>query len=75
MGTPLTVLTGRRVGVRASGRTTGDDASAGRVVAAGWSASLVACLEIAGRYALEPGLITQPVDVAEPQEKTAFLDT
>ncbi|MFF0142530.1 hypothetical protein ACFYRN_39620 [Streptomyces sp. NPDC005227] len=50
-----------------------DDSPAGRAVAAGWSTSLTSCLEIAGRYALEQGLITQPVDVAAIGAKTAFL--
>lgn len=52
-----------------------DDSPAGRAVTAGWSASLTACLEIAGRYALEQGLIRQPVDVEAIQKDTAFLDT
>ncbi|MEV1025708.1 hypothetical protein [Streptomyces sp. NPDC050264] len=51
-----------------------DDSPAGRAVTAGWSASLTACLEVAGRYALEQGLIREPVDVAAIAEKTAFLD-
>ncbi|MEU3227066.1 hypothetical protein ABZ695_28420 [Streptomyces sp. NPDC006976] len=51
-----------------------DDSPAGRAVTAGWSASLTACLEIAGRYALEQGLITAPVDVAAIEAETAFLD-
>lgn len=51
-----------------------DDSPAGRAVAAGWSASLTACLEIAGRYALEQGLISSPVDVAAAEKKSAFLD-
>lgn len=40
---------------------------------AGWSDSLAACLEIAGQYALEQGLIGEPVDVAAIEEKAAFL--
>jgi 4,5-dihydroxyphthalate decarboxylase len=51
-----------------------DGSPAGRAVAAGWSTSLTACLEIAGRYALEQGLITRPVDVSAIEKKTAFLD-
>ncbi|MFF1920863.1 hypothetical protein ACFVW8_09860 [Streptomyces sp. NPDC058221] len=51
-----------------------DDSPAGRAVTAGWSASLIACLEIAGRYALEQELIRTPVDVEAIEEKTAFLD-
>jgi 4,5-dihydroxyphthalate decarboxylase len=51
-----------------------DDSPAGRAVAAGWSTSLTACLEIAGRYAVEQSLITKPVDVAETEKQTAFLD-
>ncbi|MFD7707826.1 ABC transporter substrate-binding protein [Streptomyces sp. NPDC059785] len=51
-----------------------DDSPAGRAVAAGWSPSLTACLEIAGRYALEQRLITRPVDVAAIEARTAFLD-
>ncbi|MFD8690466.1 hypothetical protein [Streptomyces sp. NPDC059651] len=51
-----------------------DDSPAGRAVAAGWSDSLTACLEIAGRYALEQSLIGGPVDVAAIEKKTAFLD-
>ncbi|NEB75692.1 hypothetical protein G3I40_10700 [Streptomyces sp. SID14478] len=56
-------------------RTAGErDASpAGRAVTAGWSASLAACLEIAGQYALEQGLIAEPVDVAATEERVAFL--
>ncbi|MFI0235734.1 hypothetical protein [Streptomyces sp. NPDC016845] len=50
-----------------------DDSPAGRAVTAGWSDSLVACLEIAGQYALEQGLIGEPVDVAAIEEKAAFL--
>lgn len=50
-----------------------DDSPAGRAVAAGWSTSLTACVEIAGRYALEQSLIGEPVDVAEIERKTAFL--
>ncbi|MFJ9541425.1 ABC transporter substrate-binding protein [Streptomyces sp. NPDC101225] len=52
-----------------------DDSPAGRAVTAGWSPSLTACLEIAGRYALEQDLIGQPVDVAAIEHETAFLDT
>lgn len=52
-----------------------DDSPAGRAVTAGWSASLTACLETAGRYALEQELITAPVDVAAAERKVAFLDT
>lgn len=52
-----------------------DDSPAGRAVTAGWSASLTACLEIAGRYALEQDLIREPVDVAAIEARTAFLDT
>ncbi|OON73890.1 hypothetical protein GBW32_00355 [Streptomyces tsukubensis] len=57
--------------------TTGEraDPPAGRAVAAGWSASLRACLEIAGRYALEQHLISRPVDVAAIEKETAFLGT
>jgi 4,5-dihydroxyphthalate decarboxylase len=51
-----------------------DDSPAGRAVAAGWSASLTTCLEIAGRYALEQSLIREPVDVAAIEKKTDFLD-
>ncbi|MFG3138000.1 hypothetical protein ACGFZA_17550 [Streptomyces sp. NPDC048211] len=51
-----------------------DDSPAGRAVAAGWSDSLTACLEIAGRYALEQSLIGGPVDVAAIEKKSAFLD-
>ncbi|MEV3952173.1 hypothetical protein AB0K57_31815 [Streptomyces halstedii] len=51
-----------------------DDSPAGRAVTAGWSTSLTACLEIAGRYAQEQNLISRPVDVAAIEEKTAFLD-
>jgi 4,5-dihydroxyphthalate decarboxylase len=51
-----------------------DDSPAGRAVAAGWSTSLTACLEIAGRYAREQDLITGPVDIAELEKSTAFLD-
>ncbi|MER5437809.1 hypothetical protein [Streptomyces sp. NPDC002790] len=50
-----------------------DDSPAGRAVRAGWSDSLAACLEIAGQYALEQGLIGEPVDVAAIEEKAAFL--
>ncbi|WP_328631102.1 hypothetical protein [Streptomyces sp. NBC_00356] len=50
-----------------------DDSPAGRAVTAGWSDSLAACLEIAGQYALEQGLIGEPVDVAAIEEKAAFL--
>ncbi|MFC8519683.1 ABC transporter substrate-binding protein [Streptomyces sp. NPDC057257] len=52
-----------------------DDSPAGRAVAAGWSPSLTACLEVAGRYALEQDLIGEPVDVAAIERETAFLDT
>lgn len=52
-----------------------DDSPAGRAVAAGWSTSLTACLEIAGRYALEQDLIREPVDVAAIEHETAFLGT
>ncbi|MFE5076245.1 substrate-binding domain-containing protein [Streptomyces halstedii] len=52
-----------------------DDSPAGRAVTAGWSTSLTACLEIAGRYALEQNLIGEPVDVEAIQKDTAFLDT
>ncbi|BCL32478.1 ABC transporter substrate-binding protein [Streptomyces aurantiacus] len=51
-----------------------DDSPAGRAVVAGWSASLSACLEIAGQYALEQSLIRESVDVAAIEKKTAFLD-
>jgi 4,5-dihydroxyphthalate decarboxylase len=51
-----------------------DDSPAGRAVAAGWSTSLTACLEIAGRYAVEQSLVTKPVDVAAIEQQTAFLD-
>ncbi|MFI6549373.1 hypothetical protein ACIBO9_39630 [Streptomyces prunicolor] len=51
-----------------------DGSPAGRAVRAGWSNSLVACLEIAGQYALEQGLIARPVDGAAIAEQTAFLD-
>jgi 4,5-dihydroxyphthalate decarboxylase len=51
-----------------------DDSPAGQAVAAGWSTSLTACLEIAGRYALEQDLIRDPVDVAAIEHETAFLD-
>ncbi|MFJ9127217.1 hypothetical protein ACIRJS_24305 [Streptomyces sp. NPDC102340] len=50
-----------------------DASPAGRAVTAGWSDSLAACLEIAGQYALEQGLIGEPVDVAAIEEKAAFL--
>ncbi|MEB8338268.1 substrate-binding domain-containing protein [Streptomyces endophyticus] len=50
-----------------------DDSPAGRAVTAGWSESLTACLEIAGQYALEQGLIGEPVDVAAIEEKAVFL--
>ncbi|MCX5529427.1 hypothetical protein OG785_02405 [Streptomyces sp. NBC_00006] len=50
-----------------------DGSPAGRAVTAGWSDSLAACLEIAGQYALEQGLIGEPVDVAAIEEKAAFL--
>ncbi|MGW1022321.1 hypothetical protein ACWD4J_01200 [Streptomyces sp. NPDC002577] len=51
-----------------------DDSPAGRAVAAGWRDSLAACLEIAGQYALEQGLIGEPVDVAAIEEKAALFD-
>ncbi|MFI9776777.1 hypothetical protein ACIHCV_18990 [Streptomyces sp. NPDC051956] len=51
-----------------------DSSPAGRAVTAGWSDSLAACLEIAGQYALEQGLIGEPVDVTAIEEKAAFLD-
>lgn len=49
---------------RLTGRTRGD----GKL-----GDSLAACLEIAGQYALEQGLIGEPVDVAAIEEKAAFL--
>ncbi|GGU58257.1 ABC transporter substrate-binding protein [Streptomyces daghestanicus] len=51
-----------------------DDSPAGRAVAAGWSPGLTACVEIAGRYALQQGLVRDAVDVAAIERKTAFLD-
>ncbi|MFD8565858.1 hypothetical protein [Streptomyces sp. NPDC059639] len=51
-----------------------DDSPAGRAVTAGWSERLTACLEIAGQYALEQGLIGEPIDVAAIEEKAAFLE-
>jgi 4,5-dihydroxyphthalate decarboxylase len=41
-----------------------DSSPAGRAVAAGWSDALVRCLETAGRYALEQGLVDVPLDVS-----------
>ncbi|MFJ8825545.1 hypothetical protein ACIREE_27735 [Streptomyces sp. NPDC102467] len=52
-----------------------DASPAGRAVAAGWSTSLTACLEVAGRYAQEQGLIREPVQVAAVERRTAFLGT
>jgi 4,5-dihydroxyphthalate decarboxylase len=51
-----------------------DGSPAGRAVTAGWSTSLTACLETAGRYARDQRLITGPVDIAEIEKSTAFLD-
>lgn len=51
-----------------------DDSPAGRAVTAGWSASLAACLEVGGRYALEQRLIRDPVDVAAIEKQMAFFD-
>ncbi|MET7490218.1 hypothetical protein [Streptomyces sp. NPDC005538] len=50
-----------------------DDSPAGRAVTAGWTPALTACLEIAGRYALEQHLVAEPVDVEAIEKKTAFL--
>ncbi|MFH8469042.1 hypothetical protein [Streptomyces sp. NPDC017991] len=74
---PDAVLAFYRALNKAIGDTAGerDDSPAGRAVAAGWSDSLTACLEIAGRYAQEQSLIEQPVDVVAIEKKTAFLDT
>ncbi|WP_329331270.1 hypothetical protein OG866_00585 [Streptomyces sp. NBC_00663] len=60
---------------KAIGSTAGerDDSPAGRAVTAGWSDTLAACLEIAGQYALEQGLIGEPVDVAAIEERAALL--
>ncbi|MFD4778901.1 ABC transporter substrate-binding protein, partial [Streptomyces sp. NPDC058427] len=56
---PDSVLNFYRALKKAIAQTAGerDGSPAGRAVTAGWSASLNACLEIAGRYALEQGLI------------------
>ncbi|WP_432182975.1 hypothetical protein [Streptomyces tendae] len=51
-----------------------DDSPAGRAVTAGWSDQLTKCLAVGGRYALEQGLVAEPVDVAAIEKKTAFLD-
>ncbi|MEU1091093.1 hypothetical protein ABZ401_30515 [Streptomyces sp. NPDC005892] len=73
---PDAVLALYRALKRAIADTAGerDDSPAGRAVAAGWSDSLKTCLEIGARYALEQSLISSPVNVAEIEKKSAFLD-
>ncbi|MFE6758051.1 hypothetical protein ACFVDQ_31380 [Streptomyces sp. NPDC057684] len=51
-----------------------DGSLAGRAVAAGWSASLAACLEVGGRYALEQELVRTPVDLGAIEKAAAFFD-
>lgn len=51
-----------------------DDSPAGRVVGAGWTDSLVSCLEVASWYALEQEVVRTPVNVAAIVRESAFLD-
>ncbi|WP_051839154.1 hypothetical protein [Streptomyces sp. NRRL F-5126] len=73
---PDAVLTVYRALKRAIADTAGehDDSPGGRAVAAGWSASLAACLEIGGRYALEQELVRGPVDLGAIEKAAAFFD-
>jgi 4,5-dihydroxyphthalate decarboxylase len=51
-----------------------DDSPAGRVVAAGWTAELAACLEIAAGYALEQQLVRTPVDLGAVERAAAVFE-
>lgn len=46
----------------------------GETTAAGWTDSFAACLEVAGRYALEQELVRMPVDVGAIEKSAAVLD-
>jgi 4,5-dihydroxyphthalate decarboxylase len=48
-------------------------APSGRAVAAGWSDSLARCLELAGSYALEQGLLRSRPDVGAIERECAFV--
>jgi 4,5-dihydroxyphthalate decarboxylase len=48
-------------------------APSGRAVAAGWSDSLATCLELAGTYALEQGLLRSRPDIAEIERECAIV--
>jgi 4,5-dihydroxyphthalate decarboxylase len=46
----------------------------GQVVAAGWSDSLARCLELAGAYALEQGLLRSRPDIGEIERECAAVE-
>ena len=46
----------------------------GRAVAAGWSDSLARCLELAGAYALEQGLLQSRPDIGELERECAAVE-
>jgi 4,5-dihydroxyphthalate decarboxylase len=48
-------------------------APSGRAVAAGWSDSLARCLELAGTYALEQGLLRSRPDIGEIERECAIV--
>jgi 4,5-dihydroxyphthalate decarboxylase len=43
-------------------------------VAAGWSDSLARCLELAGGYALEQGLLQSRPDIGEMERECAAIE-
>jgi 4,5-dihydroxyphthalate decarboxylase len=47
----------------------------GRAVAAGWSDSLARCLELAGAYALEQGLLRSRPDIGEIERECAIAES
>jgi 4,5-dihydroxyphthalate decarboxylase len=47
----------------------------GRAVAAGWSDSLARCLELAGTYALEQGLLRSRPDIREIEKECSIVES
>jgi 4,5-dihydroxyphthalate decarboxylase len=74
--TDSTSTSGRDADADRRDATAGDRGGtpAGRTVAAGWSDSLVRCLEVAGRYGREQELLRSRVDVAAIERDSAFLE-
>jgi 4,5-dihydroxyphthalate decarboxylase len=47
----------------------------GRAVAAGWNDSLARCLELAGTYALEQGLLRSRPDIREIERECSIVES